>query len=164
MSFFLFFCDLKKLINELPIPIPCKNSWRKSKKPIFFWWIPKNLVTMHFQKRATVINLFPMAKLRCEIFWHPKVNFSVYKKGIIFFEKPILLCPSSKRKIGSNLRFILVIISMIFWPVSICTLFRNKRFMLDEMTWRNASKFCHILYMKYGNFIKHKPLISEECT
>ena len=66
-------------------------------------------------------------------------------------------------------------------------IFRNKRFMLDEIVWRNASKFAIFLeYEKsssffhffilsnfgYGkfwsvlidNFIKHKPLISEECV
>ena len=61
------------------------------------------------------------------------------------------------------------------------SLFWNKRFMLDEITQRNASKFAIFyiyvgkklwvfVYIKYGNFwsvlsghfIKHKPFISEE--
>ena len=47
-------------------------------------------------------------------------------------------------------------------------LFRNKKFMLDEIVERNAEKFA--IFQKYGNFwsilldnfIKHKPLISED--
>ena len=41
-------------------------------------------------------------------------------------------------------------------------LFRNKRFMLDEMPWRNAYKFAILLELENPHFIKHKNLISEE--
>ena len=66
------------------------------------------------------------------------------------------------------------------WIYLMLGLFRNKKYILDKITQRNASKFsilvlyfnkklrylekrfqtCHI----FGHFIKHKHLISEECA
>ena len=95
------------------------------------------------------------------LWWNLKLHNQLLKY-LLFYPSSNWLCKCQSRyicnifcqyKIHQNL--IIVQLSntylLMLYHLYILILFRNKKFMLDEMTWQNASKFAKYMYSGFSN-------------